>query len=112
MILLTVYGQMVFKWQAMGLGAFPAGWAERGLFLLRILFNPWIVSSYAAALLASLFWLAALRRLDLSYAYPFTSLAFVLVLILSAIFFHEAVTAPKVAGLILILIGIIVASRG
>src|SRR3972149_11604827 len=57
MILLTVYGQMVFKWQAMGLGAFPAGWAERGLFLLRILFNPWIVSSYAAALLASLFWL-------------------------------------------------------
>jgi len=79
---------------------------------VRLLLNPWIISSYVAALLASLFWLGAIRRLDLSYAYPFTSLAFVLVLGLSAIFFHEAITGPKVAGIILIIAGIVVASRG
>jgi len=48
----------------------------------------------------------------LSYAYPFMSLAFVFVLILSAILFHEALTVPKVLGVGLVVAGIIVASRG
>jgi len=61
---------------------------------------------------AGILWLAALTKLDLSYAYPFMSLAFVLVLILSAILFHEAVTVPKVLGVGLVVAGIIVASRG
>jgi len=56
--------------------------------------------------------MAAMTKLELSYAYPFMSLAFVLVLFLSAILFHEAVTVPKVLGLLLIIAGLIVASRG
>jgi uncharacterized membrane protein len=40
------------------------------------------------------------------------SLAFVLVLIFSAVLFHEAITAPKVLGMLLIIVGIVVTSRG
>jgi len=40
------------------------------------------------------------------------SLAFVLVLLLSAFMFHEPVNAWKVAGLVLITAGIIVGSQG
>jgi hypothetical protein len=38
---------------------------------------------------------AALTKFELSYAYPFMSLAFVLVLLSSALLFHETVTMPQ-----------------
>lgn len=112
MILLTVFGQVVFKWQAGLIQGMPEGLWERLVFMARVALNPWIIASYGSAFLASLFWWLALRTLDLSHAYPFTMLAYVLVLVLSAVLFREAITAPKIIGMILIIAGMIVASRG
>jgi multidrug transporter EmrE-like cation transporter len=111
-IIFTVYGQLVTKWQVTRAGNLPAGITEKMGFLLRLTFNPWIVSSLVAAFLAFLSWMAAMTKFELSYAYPFTSLAFVLVLGLSVVFFHEAVTVPKVLGMTFIVAGIIVGSQG
>lgn len=111
-LLLTVYGQLVIKWQVTAAGAFPADPADKMLFLARLLVNPWVVSALAAALGAAVAWMAAMTKLDLSHAYPFMSLAFVLVLLGSAYFFHEPVTAPKLAGLVLVCAGIVVGSQG
>jgi uncharacterized membrane protein len=107
-----VYGQLVVKWQVAQAGAYPPVTSERLIFLLKLLLNPWIMSGVAAGFFALLCWMIAMTRFDLSYAYPFTSLAFVFVLILSAIFFHEAVTIPKALGVALVVAGIIIASRG
>lgn len=111
-VLLTVYGQLVIKWQVAGAGPFPAYALERVWFLLRLLVNPWVISSLTAAFLASVSWMAAMTKFDLSHAYPFTSLAFVLVLGLSAVFFREAITVPKVLGVAFIIAGIVIGSRG
>jgi multidrug transporter EmrE-like cation transporter len=111
-VLFTVYGQLIVKWQVGKAGALPAAFSERTLFLAKLIMNPWIISGMAAAFLALLCWLSAMTRFELSYAYPFMSLAFVLVLILSAVLFRETVTLPKVLGLALVVSGIIVASRG
>ena len=111
-ILFMVYAQVVIKWQVMGAGAFPPESADKLWFLARLLVNPWIVSALAASLLAAVAWMAAMTRLDLSHAYPFTSLAFVLVTVASALLFHEPVTGPKIAGIALICLGIVVGSQG
>jgi multidrug transporter EmrE-like cation transporter len=111
-ILFTVYGQLIVKWQVAKAGALPTAWLRKIPFMLDLILNPWIISAMAAGFGALLCWLAAMTKFDLSYAYPFMSLAFVLVLILSAVLFHEAVTAPKVLGVALIMAGIVVASRG
>jgi multidrug transporter EmrE-like cation transporter len=111
-VLCTVFGQIVVKWQVAKAGALPATISEKIPFLLKLVLNPWIMISMAAGFLALVCWLAAMTKFELSYAYPFMSLAFVLVLILSAILFHEAVTLPKVLGVLLVISGIIVASRG
>jgi multidrug transporter EmrE-like cation transporter len=110
-VLFTVYGQLVVKWQVSKAGAFPVDAADKMLFLLYLVINPWIISSLIAAFFALLCWLAAMTKFELSYAYPFMSLAFVLVLFLSALFFKEAITIPKVLGLTLIVAGIIVGSQ-
>ena len=111
-ILLTVYGQLIIKWQVAGAGVFPAEPGDKFLFLARLLLNPWIISALAAALAAAIAWMAAMTKLDLSHAYPFTSLAFVLVVLCSAWLFHEPLTVPKMAGLALIVAGIAIGSQG
>lgn len=111
-ILLTVYGQMIIKWQVLKAGAFPADGAEKIWFLLHLLLNPWVISAFLAAFLASVTWMAAMTKLDLSHAYPFMSLNFVVVLLLSAWLLSEPLSLEKVLGVGLIVLGTVVAARG
>jgi multidrug transporter EmrE-like cation transporter len=111
-VLFTVYGQIVIKWQVGILGAIPSDSDARIGYLIRLMLNPWVISSLTAAFLAFLCWVGAMTKFDLSYAYPFTSASFVLVLVLSAMVFREQITLPKMVGLGLIIAGIIFASRG
>lgn len=111
-VLFTVYGQLIVKWQVGKAGALPDRFTAKLQFLLSLALNPWVLSGVGAGFLAFLSWMAAMTKFQLSYAYPFMSLAFVLVLILSALIFKEAVTPWKVVGTVLIIIGITVASRG
>jgi drug/metabolite transporter (DMT)-like permease len=110
-VALTVYGQLVLKWRIADFGAMPPGFREKIVWLVTLCFEPWIFSGFVAAFLASLAWMAALTRFELSYAYPFTSLSFVLVLVLSVWMLGESLNAYKVLGVALIVAGTIVASR-
>lgn len=111
-IAFTVYGQLVLKWRIRDFGPLPADAMEKIRFLVLLIFDPAIFSTFVAAFLASLAWMAAMTRLDLSYAYPFTSLSFVTVLVLSAWLLNEPLTWQKAVGVALIVIGTVVASRG
>jgi undecaprenyl phosphate-alpha-L-ara4N flippase subunit ArnE len=51
-------------------------------------------------------WLAGLQKLDLSYAYPLVSLGYVLVTILSAIFFRERVNGNRWLAVGVICVGV------
>jgi multidrug transporter EmrE-like cation transporter len=103
-VLLTVYGQWVFKsrlHEPVTAEAIP-----------RLLFDPWIISAFVAALFASICWMVAVSRLDLSHAYPFLALSFVLVVLMGGVVFHESITFLKLVGLALISAGIVVGSQG
>lgn len=111
-ILFTVYGQIVLKWQISQAGPLPIAFVDKSIFLLRQFGNLWILSGFVAAVIAALCWMAALTKFELSYAYPFMSLSFVLVLGLSVPLLHEAMTIPKILGIALIVVGIIIGSQG
>ena len=111
-VLLTVYGQLVIKWQVKTQGALPAQFSDKLIYLLHLLLNLWMISALFAAFLAALSWMAAMTKLELSYAYPFMSLSFVLVFGLSIIIFHESLTLLKLLGLALIILGVIVSGQG
>jgi drug/metabolite transporter (DMT)-like permease len=111
-VVLTAYSQLIIKWRVSRAGTLPVDFAKKAVFLTGLFLDPWILTAILGAFFAGLAWMAAMTKLELSYAYPFMSLAFVFVLILSAVLFHEQVTVPKVLGVVLIIAGIIVASRG
>lgn len=111
-IAFTVYSQLVLKWQIGGVGALPLGGLEKVVFLVRLIGNPWIFSGFVSAFLAAIAWMAAMTKFDISHAYPFMSLNFVVVILAGGLLFNEAITLYKVAGLALIVAGIIVGSQG
>ena len=41
--------------------------------------DPWIITAFIAAFLASVTWMLAMTRLQISHAYPMTALTFVVV---------------------------------
>ena len=108
----TVYGQLILKWRIAQFGPLPAESVDKLKFLLGLLFDPAIFSGFAASFLASLAWMAAMTKFDLSHAYPFMSLNFVVVLLLSGWLLSEPMTMQKSLGVGLIVLGTIVAARG
>lgn len=111
-IALTVFGQIAIKMQVAQAGALPVSGGGKLAFLVSLLLNPWIIAAFAAAFLASVSWMGAMTKFQLSHAYPFMSLNFVIVLGLSAWLFHEPMSATRIAGVALICIGTVVAARG
>ncbi|MCS6834956.1 MAG: EamA family transporter [Anaerolineae bacterium] len=110
-VFLTVYGQIVIKWQVDLAGDFPPELSAKALFILRLLLNPWVISSFAAAFLASLFWMAAMTQFELSFAYPFMASSFVLVMLFSIVFMGETFSWYKVIGTLTIFLGLLIVTR-
>jgi drug/metabolite transporter (DMT)-like permease len=80
-------------------------------FIATLALNPMIVGGLAVYVLGTLFWLVALSRLDLSYAYPFASLNYVLVLLASWLFLGELPSPTRLAGVALICLGVCAIAR-
>lgn len=110
-IALTTYGQVALKWRISKFGPLPAGTLQKIPFLLSMFLDPIILSGFLAAFLAALAWMAAMTKFDLSEAYPFTSLNYVIVLLLSTWLLSEPVSANKVLGIVFIVIGTVIAAR-
>ena len=110
-IVFTVYGQIVMKWRMQFYKNLPSDSLEKIFFLLKLWLDPFILSGFIAAFIASLFWMVAMTKFEISYAYPFTSLSFVLVFIISIYLFSETFSIGKIVGLLLIVAGVIVTSK-
>jgi undecaprenyl phosphate-alpha-L-ara4N flippase subunit ArnF len=108
-LLLTVYGQLMLKWRINKLGwKLPELNHEKIKALTYLILDPFIFSGFVAAFFASLFWMAAASKFEITKIYPFMSLAPVLVFMLSIPLFHESFSWGKVLGLLFILIGSII----
>lgn len=114
-IALSVYSQLIMKWRISGRFAglkLPEGIWPKILILFTILFDPFVFSGLVATFVSGLCWMATMSKLEISYAYPFTSLGFAFVVVLSWLLFGETMNVWKLAGVLLIMAGIAVASQG
>lgn len=73
--------------------------------------EPMVLIGLACYVLAALAWIAALTRLDLSVAYPFLALNFVLVALSSWLILGETVPPLRWLGILVICAGILLVAR-
>lgn len=111
-VLLTVLGQLLVKTGMSRVGSAPAEPGALAWFLFKSLFHPANFFGLACAFLAAFSWMAALTRVELSFAYPFTSLSIVLVLALSSWLFGEKVAAQQWIGVGVVCLGLWIATKG
>jgi drug/metabolite transporter (DMT)-like permease len=111
-IVSTVIGQICLKKGMLKAGPIPISLMEKSFFVLNLMvFNQYIVAGLILAIITTISWMLTLSKLQLSSAYPFMSLAFPLVIILSTYFFGETISLLKYVGIILIMIGLIIISK-
>jgi multidrug transporter EmrE-like cation transporter len=112
-ISLGVVSQLIIKWQ---MSAFSFDdyetWQDKFILAFSMLLNPYIMISLVLTLLAGVTWMIAMTKFEISYAYPFTLLGLVLVTIFSVVFFGESISQYKIVGIVLIMLGIVVISKG
>lgn len=106
-LLFTVYGQLILKWRLSNLKVIlPELVTDKLIYLIKLVLDPFIFSGFIAAFVASLFWMVAMTKFEITHAYPFMSLAPALVFLLGVFVLNETFTMGKVIGLIIIMLGI------
>ena len=76
--------------------------------LLREYLNPWVISGYGLMVVSTLLTVGGYAGLEYKNGAVIESLGFVLVMLLSRLFFREKITKKKLIGNALILLGIAV----
>jgi multidrug transporter EmrE-like cation transporter len=104
-------GQVLLKAGMAGMGPLVLTTQELASILWRIATNAYVLVGLSIYALSLVFWLTALSRVDLSYAYPFASLSYVVMLIASWRLFGENLSLPRLGGTLLIIVGVLVISR-
>lgn len=101
--------QLLLRWAARQ-GLAPAGGWTVAAFV-ELLFRPGITGGLACYALSLVIWVTVLSRTEVSFAYPFLGIGFVLVTLVSALLLGEAVSVQRIAGTALIALGVAVLAR-
>ncbi|PKG92999.1 hypothetical protein CXF95_29005 [Paraglaciecola sp. MB-3u-78] len=78
--------------------------------ILSIVTNISVISGLSAYVASVGFWLIVLSRMDVSKAYPFVGLGFILTMLFAYVFLNEPITLMKLVGTSFVFIGIILVS--
>ena len=105
-VVLVTSGQILFKMAAQSLKEpLPVQFDS----LVRILTNPYLLTSLFVYGTATVLWLLVLRQMDLNKAYLVVAVTLVLVPLAGTIWFREPFTWNLLLGLGIILAGLVVA---
>lgn len=109
-ILTSVTGQTVIK---IGISQPKQATNVNGIFglLTTIAGSPLILAGLVLYGIGALAWIAVLARVNLSYAYPFLALNFVLIAVVARLVLGEAVPMMRWFGIAVICVGIFVVAR-
>jgi drug/metabolite transporter (DMT)-like permease len=110
-VLTNAAAQILLKKGMLLLGPFEFSSATIASLIPRLVLNPFVMLGLLTFVVSTASHLLVLSRVDLSFAYPFLSLAYVVVTVYAYLVFKEDVTLYRIAGIALICLGTIVIAR-
>jgi len=107
-IICSVAGQILMK-----IGMNQVGGIDRFQIslLINMFMNPYVFSGIASYGVGFIFYLFALSKLEQSFAYPMFSLGYVFVAIFNWVFLSEPFSMTRLAGVVIIVIGVALLGR-
>lgn len=107
----TVYSQLIMRWQVGNAGPLPEDALGKAHYIGVLLMNPWVMSGILATFLAGVSWMLAMTKFEISYAFPFVGLTYILIPLAGVLLFNEGMNVSKAIGTGLVLLGILVMAR-
>lgn len=110
-VLLNAAAQLMLKAGTNTIGVFefsahnvlPVGW--------KVVTQPYIIGGLVCYLVSVIIWILALSRVEVSVAYPMLSIGYVVNAIAAWYLFGEAVTATRLFGIGVIILGVFIVAR-
>lgn len=111
-VCMSAVAQALFK-MGMGTAGVRAALADGGAsgVIRAVALNPGIVGGLGLYGLGTVLWLGVLSRAELSQAYPFVGLSFVLTAVFGAVLFHDSLSPARIVGIAAIVIGVYLVGR-
>ena len=99
-LIFTVYGQMILKWRIIGLNfELPQGKiTDITLGFFKFLFDPFILSGFASAFIASIFWTKTITKFETPFV-PFYEFSTYIGICLSILIFRRSLNSWKAGGI-------------
>lgn len=110
-VLTNAAAQILLKKGMLGVGAFAFDPTSVGSAIMRTATNPFVIAGLFAFVVSMASHLVVLSRVDLSFAYPFLSLAYVVAALYAFFVFNEDLNAFRIAGIGLICVGTALIAR-
>jgi drug/metabolite transporter (DMT)-like permease len=112
-ISIAVGGQILLKIGMNRIGNITVNsMSSLGHLFLGVVKSPIVLVGLFMYVISAAIWLVVISAVDLSFAYPFIGLTYVLILIVSKFILKESVNPIRWAGAAIITIGVVVISRG
>jgi len=112
-ISIAVGGQLLLKIGLNKIGSISVtSFSSLGQLFFGIIKSPLVLTGLFCYVISAAIWLVVLSAVDLSFAYPFIGLTYVLILIISKFVLKEDVNPIRWIGTAVITAGVILISRG
>ena len=110
-VMLNAAAQLLLKAGSRAISDVALSFANGWTLAERIALNPPILAGLVCYAISVVFWILALSRVDVSIAYPMLSIGYIVSALAGWLLFSEAVSAARVAGIGVIIVGVWLVAR-
>ena len=110
-VLLNAAAQLFLKKGMTVLGTFDFTIAGISPMVVRAAISPFILAGLMSYAISVGIWMLVLSRVEVSFAYPFLSVGYIVTAIAGYSLFHENLSPVRIGGIALICLGVILISR-
>ncbi len=110
-VLLNAFAQVLLKKGMVDIGYFEIQFQNFFPVIKKVATNLYVLLGLGSYVISVAIWLVVLARAEVSYAYPFLSVGYVVVTLLGYFIFQESLSWMRGIGICIIIIGVVLLSR-
>ena len=110
-ISINTAAQLLLKEGMNRIGHFEFALSSFGPIFVKLTTNYFIIGGLTAYVFSVTTWLLVLSRAEVSYAYPLTSLGYILTALAGYFLMNEGLTPLRIVGILVIMLGVILVTR-
>ena len=110
-VLLNAFAQLLLKKGMLSIGYFEIQFQYLLPMVRKVATNFYILLGLGSYVVSVVIWLLVLARVEVSYAYPFLSVGYVVVTLMGYYIFQENLSWMRAIGIAVVIVGVVVLSR-